>query len=662
MLFINKKIRDIPCIFEFFKNVDVDTKNSTVGWGRKPSFARAQIYAKKNGRACVCLEDGFVRSLGLGKAGYPPLSLVIDKTGIYFDALQTSDLEKKILEPENNAQNKRALSAIEFIQKNKITKYNQHFEVFCQNQFTNKKNILVVDQTYGDQSIHYAGATPETFQIMLDTACRLHPEATIWVKTHPDVIAGKARGHFSTIPQNVQYITENYHPFDLLDYMDDVYVVSSQLGFEALLAGKNVTCFGLPWYAGWGLTNDTYAPLEHLKNRRYVTRTLPHLFYCAYIQYAQYVSPVTQKKCELEDILYLVAENKKFQQQLPRHVTVYGFSRWKRKFMREFLDFPQTLLSFKNLIKPRKDDDIVAWGKKAHRLKMQNYPHVCTVEDGFIRSLGLGASLIRPYSLVFDRVGIYYDATQPSYLEQLLQERTLSVEQLQRAQQLIKKITQLNISKYNVGRKEILKRPSSEKIILVVGQVEDDMSVQLGGVDIKTNLSLLQQVRNDHPDAYIIYKPHPDVHAGLRLGKIEEETILKYAHDVVLDISILDCFKICDEVHTISSLSGFEALLRGLKVYCYGLPFYAGWGLTIDRHSCERRMHQITLESLVYMTLVEYPVYNIPITKNMRLPCVTPECVIDYIENSMNQENKNRSSLASKIFTRVRRFKLGSHQ
>ncbi len=49
--------------------------------------------------------------------------------------------------------------------------------------------------------------------------------------------------------------------------------------------------------------------------------------------------------------------------------------------------------------------------------------------------------------------------------------------------------------------------------------------------------------------------------------------MLQYAAQVELDTSILECFEICDEVHTITSLSSFEALIRGLKVYCYGFTF-----------------------------------------------------------------------------------------
>jgi capsular polysaccharide export protein len=64
-----------------------------------------------------------------------------------------------------------------------------------------------------------------------------------------------------------------------------------------------------------------------------------------------------------------------------------------------------------------------------------------------------------------------------------------------------------------------------------------------------------------------------------------------------------------DAVHVLTSLAGFEALLRGREVYTWGLPFYAGWGLTHDRLSCARRNRNLTLDELVHASLIAYPRY-----------------------------------------------------
>ena len=635
----SKPIKQYVKLFNIFEALNFKDESFSFGWGRKKSYVRANHYAEKNKIPLVCLEDGFVRSLGLGKNGFSPLSLVVDRTGIYFDALQPSDLENLILQPELEDWNKRAQANIQQIRKYQITKYNQKFDFINELKFVSKHNILVVDQTFGDQSIHYSGASVASFKNMLCQAITNHPKSIIWVKVHPDVLAKKSKGHFEPEDlrhSNIKLLTENYNPMELLSYMDEVYVVSSQLGFEALLCGKRVHCFGLPWYAGWGLTLDEHAPNHLLGQRRHQNKSIEHLFACAYLKYALYVSPITQERCELENILDLLIPNISFQKSLGQDLVAYGFSPWKKKFIKSYLNFPTTKLQFKNLFKPKKNDVVVAWGKKAHLLKNKGYENIITVEDGFIRSIGLGAKLIRPCSLVFDPVGIYYDATKPSRLENLLNNGIcLTKNQENRAKDLVRSLIDLNITKYNVGQLKRMNRPNNhQKVILVVGQVEDDMSIQLGGVGIKTNLELLKEVRLNNQYDYIIYKPHPDVQEGLRIGYIKDSIINKYADHIEINNSILECFNICDELHTISSLSGFEALIRGIKVVCYGLPFYAGWGLTTDKFNCKRRTAKINLEKLVYMTLVEYATYNLPSTLKMNISLVNPEDIILFIKNS----------------------------
>lgn len=647
---------------------DANTTNNKIfwGWGRKNSFKKAQQLALQYNGIAICAEDGFIRSLGLGKEGNQPLSLVIDQTGIYFDATRSSDLEKLILHTSiSKDEELDAQKLIKKILSEGITKYNLHYDKLKQTDFQSKKNILVVDQTCGDQSIHYAMASADSFKIMLQQASKDHPDATIWVKIHPDVMAGKAKSHFALNDlkaKNIRLLTENYNPITLCQVMSEVYVVSSQLGFEALLCGKPVHCFGLPWYAGWGLTQDRQELTELIKDRRNISRSVEQLFVAAYMRYAKYVSPVSQQFCELQEIVSLLTPNIIFQKQLPKtSIVAYGFSRWKRSFIKDFLAFPQVELSFKQWFKPNKDQAIVAWGKKAALLKQQGFQYVWTVEDGFLRSLGLGAKLIRPFSLVFDDIGIYYDATRPSRLEHLLNQVQLNTEQQQRIQHLLQKIIQNKLTKYNVGQ-QLTQRfylpDLHKKVILVVGQVEDDLSIQLGGIDVKTNLALIQEVRRSNPEAYIIYKPHPDVEEGLRKGKVGWDEMKHFVDQVEKNVSIITLFEYIDELHTITSLSGFEALLRNITVYCYGMPFYAGWGVTVDRHKCERRQRNLTIDELAFSVLVEYPIYNLPHTRKMQIPLVTPEHVLEHICKLQQTAEKSPSSVWSEVFTRLRELKM----
>lgn len=131
------------------------------------------------------------------------------------------------------------------------------------------------------------------------------------------------------------------------------------------------------------------------------------------------------------------------------------------------------------------------------------------------------------------------------------------------------------------------------------------------GVD--TNLRLLIAVRARNPDAFIVYKPHPDVSSGNRVGQVDWAQALQWADHIETTASVIDCLGTCGSVHTMTSLTGFDALLRGIPVYTYGMPFYAGWGLTVDcglqLSAAERRTRRLSLDELVAGVLLRYAVY-----------------------------------------------------
>jgi len=163
----------------------------------------------------------------------------------------------------------------------------------------------------------------------------------------------------------------------------------------------------------------------------------------------------------------------------------------------------------------------------------------------------------------------------------------------------------------------------------VPGQVEDDLSVRLGGAGITGNLDLLTRVREANADAFILYKPHPDVEAGHRRGRIPDGLARKFADIVIHEVSTATVLAEIDELHTLTSLAGFEALLRRRRVVVYGRPFYAGWGLTTDLARIDRG-RRLALEELVAGALILYPRYLDPVT---RLPC-GPEIVIERLDNA----------------------------
>ena len=292
-----------------------------------------------------------------------------------------------------------------------------------------------------------------------------------------------------------------------------------------------------------------------------------------------------------------------------------GFSIWKRHHVRAFLHDRSVIFVRKPAgLSKRKQLRVATWGMRIPSSDFPDGTEVLRLEDGFLRSVGLGADLVRPLSWVRDTRGIYYDATKPSDLECILETREFTAELKERAKNLRESLLATEITKYNVSTSEKWRRPlTDQRVILVPGQVESDASIRYGAGDVKTNLDLLKASRCENPDAFIVYKPHPDVVAGLRSEGKNESDVADFCDEVVGDISMGSLLKEVDEVHAMTSLTGFEALLRGKKVVAYGMPFYAGWGLTVDRgmkpETAGRRTRQLCLDELVAGALILYPTY-----------------------------------------------------
>ena len=161
---------------------------------------------------------------------------------------------------------------------------------------------------------------------------------------------------------------------------------------------------------------------------------------------------------------------------------------------------------------------------------------------------------------------------------------------------------------------------------------------------------MLTRVRDNNPDAYIIYKTHPDIIYGNRSGN-DEQDISEYCDLLITHTSIIKCLEVADEVHTMTSLVGFEALLREKQVTTYGLPFYAGWGLTTDMLNTSRRNRTLTLEELVAGSLIRYPRYMNPYSRSFD----TPECIISILEQQASQQG---SKISGRGWMMRRLFKL----
>lgn len=309
----------------------------------------------------------------------------------------------------------------------------------------------------------------------------------------------------------------------------------------------------------------------------------------------------------------------------PPVIHAYGFPRWKWRFVRRY--FPGWTVQFcPAAAKPPESGVLLLWGMAPHPAGLAENVQVIRMEDGFLRSVGLGAELTRPLSWVVDRRGIYYDATRTSDLEYMLEHERFSQELINRAAALRARVVAAGITKYNVSGQQ-WQRPAGKKlVILVPGQVESDASLAFGAPNLRTNMALLRAVRQAQPDGYLVYKPHPDVIARLRKEGTEDGKAADWCDEVVSDVAMDELLNAVDEVHVITSLAGFEALLRGKRVVCHGSPFYAGWGLTYDVLTHPRRTRRLTLDELVAAALILYPLYTGP------SGLIGPEQALDELE------------------------------
>ncbi|MCA1494660.1 capsular polysaccharide biosynthesis protein [Ensifer sp. NBAIM29] len=316
-------------------------------------------------------------------------------------------------------------------------------------------------------------------------------------------------------------------------------------------------------------------------------------------------------------------------------VFVFGFNRWKI-YIRDW--FPENEIVFgcvnawplefdlywKRRILRDPRTKVLAWQYKAPpRLKAfcarQGIPFRY-VEDGFIRSVALGALRVPPLSLAFDTQDMYFNANGPTDLEDILRTYDFAGDPalMRRARAAREQLLASRLSKYNSGHRLDIASVYGEKTrkrVLVIGQVERDASIAYGCARRMTNNDLVQLAAAENPDAQVIYKPHPEVLKGTAEAKSNPALVRDIAMILTQDISLADALETIDHVYTITSLSGFEALLRGIKVTTVGCPFYSGWGLTDDRQPNPRRNRKLSIDEVFAAAYILYAKYLDPVTK-----------------------------------------------
>jgi len=314
-----------------------------------------------------------------------------------------------------------------------------------------------------------------------------------------------------------------------------------------------------------------------------------------------------------------------------------GFNPWKRDIIYKYFPEYRVLFIKGKASWSRFEDDflkkyniqdeliLVRWGNNPLPIKIkfwmwreklkQNNVKLLSIEDGFLRSIGNGLLHTKPTSLCIDSKAIYFNANKETELEILMSTYDFKAnpEIMARAEIVKNLIVSASLTKYydinTFADKQTKFIRRKNYSILVIGQVEDDASIRYGKSSLNLNTKLVKKARKEHPDADIFFRPHPDYLHNNRKSISNINEISAIAAIVANDVLLSTLLDAVDHVYTITSLVGFEALVRGLKVTTFGVPFYAGWGLTDDRVNINRRKRKLTIEELIAASLLLYPKY-----------------------------------------------------
>ncbi len=322
--------------------------------------------------------------------------------------------------------------------------------------------------------------------------------------------------------------------------------------------------------------------------------------------------PKNLKLDDLGECLGLVSAKK------PYAVLLF-FNHWKKEFIADF--FPEYNLIYlhkKNYKKHifhwllKQNCPLIIWSYKEQENFQRFFKktsQIIRVEDGFLRSKQLGSLQTQPLTLAIDKTGLYFNSSTASDLEILLNDYVFSSEELERARTIIDLIQRHGISKYNHAPQlniDLILGAKTKERVLVIGQVERDLSIKYGCSKPFSNNDLVKLAYAENPNAEIIYKIHPDVLAKKQKNRSSINNIKQICTVLTEDIAPCSLFKGVDKVYTITSLMGFEALLYNLPVICVGAPFYSGWGLTKDYQNIPRRKTKRSLEEVFFAAYILY--------------------------------------------------------
>jgi capsular polysaccharide export protein len=592
-----------------------------LAWGRKASGLAAERFAARRGLPVLHVEDGFVRSVFPGRA-HPPLSISLDDRGVYYDAYNPSRLEILAASPRTPDALARAARLAALWRGGRISKYNHAREYPGE---LPEPFVLAIDQTFGDGSIRHGMAGPQSFTRMLEAALDEHPDKTVILKVHPEVVSGKKRGHFDMVAvsrlDRVRVFSGDVHPAGLLERAAAVYAVTSQVGFEGLLWGRPVSVFGMPFYAGWGLTRDALAAPA----RRGPIR-LEQLVCAALADYPRYVDPETGEPCDPERVMEWMGLQRRQRERFPGAVAACGFPGRRHPGVRRV--FQAATVRFAPRIRDLRPGEALAVPAGDEAADVSGA--ILRVRDGFFPGLGLDGGPGRPLCALVDGAG-------PG-IETILGTAPFPPGLLERARRLRRDIVDRGLTVLPDGDGGWTRPAGAARVALAVGESCDPEAEQ----------AFLDAVCKKDAADLVIYKPLPHIlgkirqriHAGQGRVHFQEITPSASMHRLLFQV---------DAVHVRTSSTGIDALLREREVLCHGRPFYAGWGLTDDVPGEAGRPRPLSLDEFVAGLFFLYPVCVSGVTG-----CYTgPERLLDEMSHG---GDARRGRLARTFSAMVARF------
>jgi len=199
-----------------------------------------------------------------------------------------------------------------------------------------------------------------------------------------------------------------------------------ELALVAAVAGRPARLFGAGRFAALAPT-----PLPPATLAQVTAATLS--------QNTAYHCPYTGAPLDAGQAIALMAPWRKLIDGNRRIGAVMGAARWKRITLDPMLwDGSGPVRHVHTAPRALGADQVVlAWKSRCGpralaQLAARGWP-VAELEDGFIRSVGLGANCVPPLSVVVDFGGIYFDPATPSDLESLLEGADIAPDMITRA-------------------------------------------------------------------------------------------------------------------------------------------------------------------------------------------------------------------------------------